>query len=110
MITLKKEHIHAHIYYDHTRNTQLTMQRKLSRFLQSAGESVWNGFYLQSPLFGLYLQHKMQEFNLQFILHQVIVKISYLATGSGVALGLGDGTGETLLLLGLSECKEPVDW
>lgn len=32
-----------------------------------------------------------------------------LATGSGVALGLGDGTGETLLLLGLSECKEPVD-
>lgn len=36
--------------------------------------------------------------------------ISYLATGSGVALGLGDGTGETLLLLGLSECKDPVDW
>lgn len=34
----------------------------------------------------------------------------YLATGRGVARGLGDGTGETLLLLGLSEWREPVDW
>lgn len=34
---------------------------------------------------------------------------TYLAIGNGVARGLGDGTGETLLLLGLSECNDPVD-
>lgn len=34
---------------------------------------------------------------------------THLATGRGVARGLGDGTGDTLLLLGLSECSEPVD-
>lgn len=37
-------------------------------------------------------------------------KKNHLATGSGVARGLEDGTGDTLLLLGLSECSEFVDW
>lgn len=32
------------------------------------------------------------------------------AAGNGVDLGLGEGMGETLLELWLSECKEPVDW
>lgn len=31
--------------------------------------------------------------------------------GGGVCVGEGEvGTGDTLVELGLSECKEPVDW
>lgn len=95
------------------RITFLLMQKKNSNKLQPKRKKLLvfkDAFSRQA-----FNQRQKKKLSFMFSYHARREKVFfevlyiYLAAGSGVALGLGDGTGDTLLLLGLSECREFVD-